>query len=183
MGRRGCIIKCIFSWNKIIIDNVWTEKKFTCIHQPGVSTFSITGIPDFEDSFGLPYSDVLSNTSPMGTGLRVESHKKGLCYFTQTLPCREDGILLWDSFWVGIARGRRDGCCLGACLASSLCRRPHPPVHSDLWNTPQQEAQETGGQCKRCNSDTSVQTFSILLISSVLNSPNPTTHTIIETCH
>lgn len=183
MGRRGYIIKCIFSWNKIIIDNVWTEKKFTCIHQLGVSTFSITGIPDFEDPFGLPYSDVLSNTSPMGTGLRVDSHKKGLCYFTQTLPCREDGILLWDSEWAGITRGRRDGCCLGACLASSLCRRPHPPVHTDLWNTPQQEAQETGGQCKRCNSDTSVQTFSILLISSVLNSPNPTTHTIIETCH
>lgn len=64
---------------------------------------SIIGIPDFEAPFGLPYSDVLSNTSvtlcpgvptPVGTRLRVDSHNKGLCYFTQALPCRVDGILL-----------------------------------------------------------------------------------------
>ena len=67
----------------------------------------------------------------------------------------------------------------------------HHPCAADLTHLstltfephPQQEAQETGGQCKCCNSDTSVQTFSILLISSVLNSLNPTTHTIIEMCH
>jgi len=112
MGRCGCIIKC-FSWNKIIIDSVWTEKKFTCTHQLGVSTFSITGIPDFEAPFGLSYSDVLSNTSvtlcpgvptPVGTRLRVDSHNKGLCYFTQALPWRVDGILLWDSERIGITR-------------------------------------------------------------------------------
>lgn len=137
----------VFSWNKIIIDNVWTEKKCTCIHQLGVSTFSITGIPDFEDPSGLPSSEVLSNTSvtlcpgvptPMGTGPRADPHNKGsaLCYFTQILPCRVNGLLLWDSEWTGITRGGRDARSLGACLGSSLCCRPHPPVHADLWTTP-----------------------------------------------